>query len=521
MQQESAKLGRYRLVERLAAGGMAEVYLARMQSDGGLEKTVVVKTILPELTANEDMRKMMLDEARIGFALRHQNIAQVLDVGREGDTLYVAIEHIDGMDLARLQRACESQAIEIDPMLAVYVGVEVLRALDYAHRRRNEAGEELQIVHRDISPHNVLLSVEGEVKLTDFGIARATDRLSRTNTGGTKGKLAYMAPEQARGKLVDQRADLFGVAATLYELLCGVPPYEGRSDLELLRAVERGEIRPLRDRRPDLDALLAGVIDRGLSVEPDDRPGSAAEMRRPLEELLLGHAVAAEQLAALVGRAREGERARASQDAAFQRAILGAGTGTGAASSAGMAAGTPTMPTLAARSGTMRASEDMPVGGARGRFGWIAGGLVAVAAVVVVVVLAVGGGHGESAAPTVAPSTSTSTSTSTSKDAAPVAVPAKPEADAAPATTTATATRGKKKKRKRKKVVGTGTVTITSLPWARVAIDGRYVGDTPLKRKKLPVGKHKVRLANPETGQSATRTVEIEAGEHSTLRLKL
>jgi len=508
MQQESAKLGRYRLVERLAAGGMAEVYLARMQSDGGLEKTVVVKTILPEHSGNEEMRRMMMDEARIGFALRHQNIAQILDVGRQGDTLYVAIEHIDGMDLARLQRACERAEIDIDPLLVAYIGVEVLRALDYAHRRRNDAGQELHIIHRDISPHNVLLSIEGEVKLTDFGIARVRDRLSRTTTGGTKGKLAYMAPEQAQGGEIDVRADLFGVAATLYELLCGVPPFDGASDLEMLRAVERGTVRPLSERLPDLDPLLAGIVDSALRSDPNDRPSSAAQMRRPLEELLRGHAVSAEPLAELVRAACAAARELATQDAAFQRAILGAGTDTSSAALA-TASGTPTESTIAA-------SPPADVVGKTPRRSWLPFALgAAVAVAAIAAVLATRGT--DEARDSAEPSTATASAAAPPLDAAtPLAAP--PETERAPAE----ATEPKQpRKRHKPKAAATGTLTITSLPWTRVTIDGQYEGDTPLKNKRLRVGKHRVELSNPETGQRATRTISIKKGENTTLRLKL
>jgi len=526
MQQESAKLGRYRLVQRLAAGGMAEVYLARMQSDGGLEKTVVVKTILPELTGNEQLRVMMLDEARIGFALRHQNIAQVLDVGRQGDTIYVAIEYIDGLDLARMLRACDRADLEIDPMLVAYIGVEVLRALDYAHRRRNDAGEELHIVHRDVSPHNVLVSVEGEVKLTDFGIARARDRLSRTTTAGTKGKLAYMPPEQARGEEIDHRADLFGVGATLYELLCGSPPFEGRSELEVLRALERGEIRPLAERKPDLDPLLVGVVEAALQPDPQQRPASAAEMRRPLEELLRGHAVSADTLAELVRSAREAARQAADRDAAFHRALLGAGTDTGSIAGAGIAAGTPTAATLpAARAG---AAGTAVVGPRASRLPWAVAAVAVIAAAAVAVVVAMRGG-GEKAADNTAAVAAVAADAAVGDGdgngdgngvaiaAIDAGVPVVIEQPPKPPPRRAKA----KPKPKRKETAAAGTISITSLPWARVTIDGKYVGNTPLQRKSLPAGEHEVRLSNPETGQSAKRTVKIVGGEHSTLRLKL
>ena len=498
MQQESARLGRYRLVERIAAGGMAEVYLARMVSDGGLEKTVVIKTILPELTGSEQVRTMMLDEARIGFSLRHQNIAQVLDVGREGDTLYVAIEHIDGLDLARLQRVCDQCAIELDPMLVVYIGVEMLRALDYAHRRRGEDGEELGIVHRDISPHNVLLSIEGEVKLTDFGIARARDRLSKTTTGATKGKLAYMAPEQAAGKEIDVRADLFGVAATLYEALCGSPPFHGTNDLEVLKAVQAGTVTPLTVRCPLLDPLLAGVIDSALANEPNDRPANATEMRRPLEEVLRGQSASADELSDLVRRAQAEQRALRQQNSAFERAVLGIGA-TGTAT--GVAGGTPTDPStraLPVRPAAAKSTSTWPV--------WLAA-LVAIAAAAALTFALTRGDDdaGESPAPPPQPVAVADPQPQPEPEPDPEAQP-----DPDPPL-----------KRRPKRPARTGTVNNTSLPWARVTIDGKYIGNTPLKNHSLPVGTHKVKLHNPETGQTESRTVDVRTGKNSSLRVKL
>ena len=521
MQWESATLGRYRLVERLAAGGMAEVYLARMQSDGGLEKTVVVKTILPELTGSEDVRNMMLDEARIGFALRHQNIAQVLDVGREGDTLYVAIEHIDGLDMARFHRECQRAEIDIDPMVVAWIGVEVLRALDYAHRRKNEAGAPMNIVHRDITPHNVLLSVEGEVKLTDFGIARARDRLVKTTTGSTKGKLAYMAPEQGAGAALDQRADLFGVAASLYEMLCGAPPFDGASAIEILGKLKAGVVQPLAERCPDLDPLLAGIIDQALSKDPAARPATAAAMRRPLEELLRGHAVSGDNLSALVQQACAAESSHAGHDQAFRRAILGVtGSETGTGSN-GFATGT--------HAGTASPSPSAVTGRVakptRSRkLGWPIAVILAMAAGAAGAILLTQNDT-PNAPIASAPATSTTTPsppTTTSPTPTPTTTPT-PDAGA-PA---ATPPRAKRKTRRRKPKPKpadskkTGTVTITSLPWARVTIDGKYVGNTPIRGKSLSVGRHNVVLENPSTGQRAKRRVDIVAGKQATLRIEL
>ncbi len=558
MSPDGARLGRYRLIERIAAGGMAEVYLANMTVGPGLEKTVVVKTILPQYSSEADLGRMLLDEARIGFELRHQNIAQVLDVGREDDTLFIAIEHVEGLDMARAERLARAAGEPIDPLLCTYIAVEVLRALDYAHRRTGRDGRPLNIIHRDISPHNILLSPEGEVKLTDFGIARARDRLVQTATGGTKGKLAYMAPEQARGEAIDQRVDLFGLAATLYEALCGEPPFAGDSSLEVLEAARRGVIIPLAERHaalatgePRLDGVLCAVIDQALAVRPDDRPVSATAMRAPLEELLAGHAGIERALADWVTRLLEASRRQADHNQRFARAILGAGTDSS------LAVGTPTKPTVESRSPAAAPSpppaapsgEPVPAPATaaatdvvrpgtvvveRSRATMIAVVLVALGALAALAIVKLTGGDGEAEHERPPAAVATVPATTPSADAAPAATAAlpadaapavatAPAADAAPAVATAPKRRptASHKKPRPKPAAKTGAVTITAWPWAEVRIDGKRYGNTPARRLQISAGKHHLELSNPETGQSLTTTIEVVAGQHETYPFQL
>lgn len=559
MEAESARLGRYKLLERLAAGGMAEVYLARLTGDQGLEKTVVIKTILPQYTDDPALRKMMLDEARIGFELRHQNIAQVLDVGREGDTLFIAIEYIDGLDLSRAEKVSAHLGERIDPMLITHIGVEVLRALGYAHRRAGGDGEPLNIVHRDISPHNVLLSVEGEVKLTDFGIARARDRLVQTTTGGTKGKLAYMAPEQAHGRPVDHRTDLFGVAATLYEALCGEPPFTGDNNFQVLDRARAGVIVPLRDRCPDLDPLLVGIVDRGLSLDPNERPQSAGEMRGPLEDVLHGHRGREEALAALVRALKGEEQALAAHNKRFAAVLLGGGTETG---SVGVAAGTPTSPTLDSRPQvrdklrTPRLSQMQPVAMPTALTPDRRAGTVTVhksrATLFAVLLLAAGaaaafafmtmrsGDSGDrvaendeaepAASPVAAPSIAIDAGAAAAPetpvvaapvDAAPVAT-APPDArpgvtkrDAKPPKSNdARKNRDGDRDTDRDREVKYGSVSINSVPWAYISIGGDKLGKTPVKRHRLKAGTHKIIAKRPD-GTTQSKSVVVTADGHA------
>ncbi len=258
---------------------MAEVFKAKSYGVEGFEKTVVLKRILPSLAQNPLFVEMFLHEARLSVALSHANIVQVFDLGREEDTYFIAMEYVLGTDLAgvirRLRRAGQRVPVE----LAVFIACEVARALDYAHRRKDAHGRLLGIVHRDISPQNVLLSFEGEVKVTDFGIAKA--RTTVEAEGTVRGKYAYMAPEQADGGAVDSRADLFALGVTLWETLAGQNPHAAPTKEEVLQLVRSADRPPLREVRGDVPEELARLLDAAMSLDPAVAPGHrGADVRR-------------------------------------------------------------------------------------------------------------------------------------------------------------------------------------------------------------------------------------------------
>jgi serine/threonine protein kinase/tetratricopeptide (TPR) repeat protein len=268
--------GKYTLLGRIARGGMAEVFRAKSFGADGFEKIVVIKRILPELAQNRQFVEMAITEAKLSVALSHANIVQVFDLGREEDTYFIVMEHVHGMDFAEVLRAARKKSQRPPVELCVYIGSETARALDYAHRRRDAQLRPLNIVHRDISPQNLLLSFEGEVKVTDFGIAKA--RTSVEETGTIKGKYAYMSPEQARGEPVDGRADVFALGVVLFEALSGKNPFQERSALETLRRVQTGEVLSLERAWPECPPELARIVAKATHPDCDARYASAARL---------------------------------------------------------------------------------------------------------------------------------------------------------------------------------------------------------------------------------------------------
>jgi serine/threonine protein kinase len=269
---EGLHFGKYKLLERIATGGMAEIYRARMTAAAGVTKPVVIKKILPGYAGNSAFVSMFVNEARIAAGLSHGNIAQVFDFGEVDGQYFIAMEWVDGHPLSRVMRRAREKGLYTLPQpLALLIAVEVLEGLAYAHTRLDERGRPLHIVHRDVSPQNVLLGYEGQVKLVDFGIAKA--RLAGRNEvedTEVKGKYAYFAPEQARGREVDSRTDVFAAGVILYEMLCGRLPFEGKME-DVLRKVALGDFPRPRDLNPDLPAALERILLTALAVEREQR----------------------------------------------------------------------------------------------------------------------------------------------------------------------------------------------------------------------------------------------------------
>jgi serine/threonine-protein kinase len=259
---------RYRPLFKLDSGGMAEVYVAEAESMAGFKKKVAIKRILPGLLKDERFVRMFLDEARLSLHLSHANIVSVFDIGKSSSTYFIVMEYVEGPNLKHLLQYLAKRRTTMPVHLAVWVINEVLKGLDYAHNVRDpDTGKPFGIVHRDISPPNILFSWNGEVKLTDFGLAKASTQLESTDPGVVKGKFSYLSPEAANGAEVDARADIFAVGILCWELLTGQRLFLGETDYQTVEAVRRAEVPSISERNPDVPQELERIIRKALARE--------------------------------------------------------------------------------------------------------------------------------------------------------------------------------------------------------------------------------------------------------------
>jgi len=278
--------GPYHLLEKVAAGGMAEVFRAKRTGVEGFEKVVALKRILPHLSDNKEFVDMFVDEAKMVAGLTHPNIVQIYDLGKIDSTYFIAMEYIHGRDLRTILRRAKDKGIGVPLELCVLITARVAAALDYAHRKKDQAGRPLGIVHRDVSPQNILTSFEGEVKLTDFGIAKATSKATSTDRGALRGKLLYMSPEQAMGKPMDRRADVFSLGVCFYEMITDRKPFMGTSEKGILDLVRECRVSPPSQLNPRVTEPIEKVVMKALDREPEHRYQDAGEMLRDLEGAL-------------------------------------------------------------------------------------------------------------------------------------------------------------------------------------------------------------------------------------------
>src|SRR3954471_21572923 len=258
--RQPTKFGKYLLLERIAVGGMAEVFVAKAFGVEGFERLLAIKKILPTMGEDAEFISMFVDEARIAVQLSHPNIVQVLELGKHEDALFIAMEYISGRDLRQLMERYRRRQKPMPLAQVAYIVKEVCEALDHAHRKCDAQGRSLGIVHRDVSPQNVLVGFDGRVKLIDFGIAKAESRLQKTQAGILKGKFSYMSPEQVKGQSLDGRSDVFACGILLWELVCGEKLFTGNSDYAVLDKVRMGLVPAPRSRNALLPEPVEKVI---------------------------------------------------------------------------------------------------------------------------------------------------------------------------------------------------------------------------------------------------------------------
>ncbi|HSR97428.1 MAG TPA: serine/threonine-protein kinase, partial [Kofleriaceae bacterium] len=311
-------LGEYEIRGRMRAGGMATLFHAQRHGAAGVSRPVVIKVIHPHLAEDEQMVRMFIDEARISSHIRHSNVVYVEKFGEHEGLYFMVMEYVDGCSLLQVIRSCAAEGRKLSTAIAVHIAIEVAAGLHAAHETVGDDGAPLGIVHRDVSPSNVLLTRDGRVRVIDFGIAKAHGRLGATRSGsGIKGKLCYMSPEQAWGDPIDRRIDIYALGICLWELLTAQQLFRAESDLALLELVRNPTIPLASTRHPDVSAALDAAMSRATARRAADRHATAFDLRRDLMAAVPGAvAVPPETIGELVRHVCERERKTAQLGAA-------------------------------------------------------------------------------------------------------------------------------------------------------------------------------------------------------------
>lgn len=323
----SAQQQRYRVIERIAAGGMAEVFRAESAGLEGFKKRVAIKRVLPHLAGKKEFIGMFLDEARLSAHLGHSNCVQVFDIGQGDDTYFIVMEMVDGADLKAVMHHMRQWGRLFPTEEACLICVRICEGLTYAHELRDDKGVPFNIVHRDMSPPNVLMTRFGEVKIADFGLAKANSQLEESQPGIIKGKFGYLSPEAAQGRAIDHRTDIFAVGIILWEMLSGRRLFQGETDLDTVRQVQRAQVPDIRRFNPQVPDNVVAVLNRTLALDPGARYQSARDLGRDLNAVLftLPRPVSSFDLAGLVvpvAQARDAEKAQRVASGSFIGSLI-------------------------------------------------------------------------------------------------------------------------------------------------------------------------------------------------------
>lgn len=280
------RFGKYTLLDRIAVGGMAEIFLARQAGLEGFEKTIVIKRIRPHLSKQASFVKMFLNEAKLAAQLNHPNIVQIYDLGKINESYFIAMEYIFGRDMRRIIPKADTKEIPFPMVYALKIASSVCEGLFYAHQKADIYGNPLNIVHRDITPENIFVSFDGTVKVLDFGIAKAANQIEQTKAGEIKGKLSYMSPEQCMGKPLDCRSDIFSLGTVLYEWLTGFKLFTGESEVAILKNITEGKIYKPSYFKSDIPDAVEAILMKSLEKDRDKRYQTAWEMQYDLDQFL-------------------------------------------------------------------------------------------------------------------------------------------------------------------------------------------------------------------------------------------
>ena len=280
------RFGKYTLIDRIAVGGMAEIFLARQAGLEGFEKTIVIKRIRPHLSQQKSFVKMFLNEAKLAAQLNHPNIVQIYDLGKISDTYFIAMEYIFGRDMRRIIPKADSMGIPFPMVYALKIASSCCEGLYYAHQRCDIYGNALNIVHRDVTPENIFVSFDGTVKVLDFGIAKAANQIEQTRAGEIKGKLSYMSPEQCMGKPLDHRSDIFSLGVVLYEWVTGFKLFTGDSEVAILKSITEGKIYAPSYFKADIPESVEHILMKALEKDRDRRYQTAWDMQYDIDQFL-------------------------------------------------------------------------------------------------------------------------------------------------------------------------------------------------------------------------------------------
>jgi len=562
------QLGRYQLTRKLATGGMAEVFLAKAAGPMGFEKTLVLKRILPHLAEEPAFVEMFLSEAKLAAQLTHPHIVQIFDFGEADGAYFLAMEYIDGPNLRVLGKRASAQGVSPPPALCARIIANACEGLAFAHDFVDpDTGEPLGLIHRDISPDNILVSRQGAVKVVDFGIAKAAGQSHRTQSGVIKGKLAYMPPEQVRSKPLDRRVDVYALGVVLYELLTAHKPFAADADVGLMQAILFEPMTPAAHHRPELPESLLRILDKALAKDREQRYPDCLALQSDLEDFILsvGRPVKTQQLAQYIAQVIPGTdnpqpTPRASAPPGGPKPTVtpmhtpspvSMRTDTSdfrAPEDAAELATSPYLPSEETRPQEVPpplAPEvtrvPAPSGKGSGKRNAIVGGTVLLGLVAAVVLWRSGPAPAPQDVPVSAPAPEQAATPPTppaqapppqappaqaalpqEEPAAPLAQrPAVPEKSepviAAPPPTTRPSRPARAPVAP--KSTAKGTLELRVRPYAIVFVDGKKLGDTPLPPTPLSVGRYTVKLVNPDIPKTVTRVVEVKADQTTLLKL--